>query len=315
MRQRRFYIALFALVLSCASSQEPDPRYQPAQNVLEVVAVLRRHIPDDTYRFAPARDFAGRNVYRATLARLENFEQIHSESLRAGHMNDVLAFSKGRALERIRAFDLAASSYRQVGERDAALHADADSSARICETLFEVSSLGRRKRGTPGFALGKIRSEEILTTYERQNALLENLAQRTLDNHYAAVVHEELEFADIERAHYFVATRYLRPDGDVQALAELQRVAVRHRESKLANQHLLALANLYAELADEYVRANPPQTLQFDPPTFEELAEAAMRLYEAVANQDGTPEKLEAGRRLEAFLAFALRVDGDRFTP
>jgi hypothetical protein len=34
-----------------------------------------------------------------------------------------------------------------------------------------------------------------------------------------------------------------------------------------------------------------------------------------VATRDGTPEKIEASRKLEAFLAFALRVDRDRFTP
>jgi hypothetical protein len=44
------------------------------------------------------------------------------------------------------------------------------------------------------------------------------------------------------------------------------------------------------------------------------MAEAAARLYEAVANQDGSSEKLEAQQRLEAFLAFTLRVDRDRFT-
>jgi len=48
---------------------------------------------------------------------------------------------------------------------------------------------------------------------------------------------------------------------------------------------------------------------------FQELIEATSRLYEVVAGQDGKPEKLEASRKLEAFLAFALRVDRDRFMP
>jgi hypothetical protein len=54
--------------------------------------------------------------------------------------------------------------------------------------------------------------------------------------------------------------------------------------------------------------------MAFDPPVFQDLVDAASRLYEAVANQDGTAEKLEAARRLEAFLAFTLRVDRDRFS-
>jgi hypothetical protein len=68
-------------------------------------------------------------------------------------------------------------------------------------------------------------------------------------------------------------------------------------------------------MAEEYVAARPPESLLFDPPAFQELVDSASQLYEAVANQDGTPEKLEAARRLEAFLAFTLRVDRDRFSP
>jgi hypothetical protein len=133
--------------------------------------------------------------------------------------------------------------------------------------------------------------------------------------HYAAVVREEQERVDAARARFLVDTRRVVPDGDVRALAALQQLVSRHRESKNANDHLLALADLYAELAEEYVEAHPPESLDFDPPRFEELVEAAARLYEAVANQDGAPEKLEAGRRLEAFLAFTLEVDRDRFSP
>ena len=90
-----------------------------------------------------------------------------------------------------------------------------------------------------------------------------------------------------------------------RALAALQQLVNSHRESKNANRHLLTLADLYAELAVEYVESHPPEGLRFDPPRFEELVEAAARLYEAITNQDGAPEKLEAARRLEAFLAFS----------
>ena len=71
MRSRtRLLLATGAL--GCKSGQDPDPRYRPAENVLEVIAVLRRHVPDDTYRFEAAQDFTGRNVYRSSLLRLES---------------------------------------------------------------------------------------------------------------------------------------------------------------------------------------------------------------------------------------------------
>ena len=54
------------------------------------------------------------------------------------------------------------------------------------------------------------------------------------------------------------------------------------------------------------------QTLRFDPPTFDEYAFGATRLYEAVSQQDGAIEKIEAARKLEAFLAFTLQVQDER---
>ena len=74
---RRVVLALLlgsAALGGCRSTPEADPRYRPSESLLEVVAVLRRHVPDDTYRFAPARDFTGRNIYRASLLRLENLQ-------------------------------------------------------------------------------------------------------------------------------------------------------------------------------------------------------------------------------------------------
>ena len=125
---------------------------------------------------------------------------------------------------------------------------------------------------------------------------------------------EEIERTDVAKAQYFVATRQILPNGDVRAAAELQRVVIQNKDSKHSNQHILDLAELYEELAFEYPDAHPPESLEFDPARFQELVEATTRLYELVAGQDGKPERLEASRRLEAFLAFVLRVDRDRFT-
>ena len=141
-----------------------------------------------------------------------------------------------------------------------------------------------------------------------------SIAADVVDSHHAFVVREELEHTARERADYRVQTRHLTPDGDVRAVAALQRLIMENRESKNNNRNLLELADFYAELAEDYVEANPPESLSFDPPTFEELVNNAARLYEAVANQDGATERIEASRQLEAFLAFTLRVDHDRFS-
>ncbi len=308
---------LLTFSLACGGRQT-DPHYQPTESVLEVVAVLRRHVPDDTYRFPPAVDFTGRNVYRASLIRLENLEWIHKDALRAGYMDEVIAFAKGRALERLRAFDLAAQAYRSAARHRRALEMEALRSASICDTLDEAARIGFDPSRPPDLEAidPPLPTDEsqVLEAFEQRVALLEALGEEGDESHYAYLVQEEIERADLARSRWFDAVRRLSADGDVRALAERQRVVVRHRESKLANRHMLALGDLYAELAQDYVEANPPEGLRFDPPTFQELVEGASRLYEAVANQDGTPEKLEARQRLEAFLAFTLRVDRDRFT-
>ena len=65
---------------STAQKKKLEAHYGPSESVLEVVATLRRHVPDDTYRFPPATDFTGRNVYLSTLLRLESIERMHAEN-------------------------------------------------------------------------------------------------------------------------------------------------------------------------------------------------------------------------------------------
>jgi len=317
MRSRRgAALSLGALVAlaACASPPEPDPRYRPAESLLEVVAVLRRHVPDDTYRFEPARDFTGRNVYRASLLRLENLERAYEGAYRAGYMDDVLAFAKGRALERLRAYDLAAARYVVAAEGDAELRTEALRSSALCLRLHGAVH-GEPVHGEPESRGDPLPGDDPeLALLERRRGQLEALLADAAGSHYEAVVHEELEHVDVERARTIAGRRHAGADGDVRAVAAWQQVVLEHRDSKNANRHLLELADLYAELAEGYVARHPPESLGFDPPTFEELATSATRLYEAVANQDGATERIEAARRLEAFLAFTLRIDRDRFS-
>lgn len=306
-------LALLGLI-ACASSPEPDPRYRPAENVLEVVAVLRRHVPDDTYRFEAAHDFTGRNVYRSTLLRLESMENIHGGSLRASQMDGVVAFAKGRALERLRAYDLAADAYRLSAELDTELAAEAQQSADVCSALDEATALAVGLDDLADPSAVSPDTNDVLARYVVRSQRLEELLRVTQGTHYEQITREEIERTDLARAEYFVAMRQILPGGDVRAAGELERLVTNHRTSKYANRHVLELAQLYEAIAVEYVDAHPPESLSFDPVRFQGLIDSTSRLYEVVAGQDGKPEKLEASRRLEAFLAFALRVDRDRFT-
>jgi hypothetical protein len=313
-----------ALFAGCSTPAQKKAAsvYGPAQSVLEVVSMLRRHVPDDTYRFAPATDFTGRNVYRSSLLRLENIERLHAESLKAGHMDAVIAFAKARALERLRAYDLAVTYYVFAAERDEILREEALRSSAICAELAEIVSVGidlmdpiPAETASPAFDLD---TNQVVAGLDLRISLLTDLLDQTRaekEPHFGFVIREEIERADVTRARYFAALRSVLSDGSVIAVSESQRVIMRHAPSKNRNLHLISLADLYADLATEYVQANPPESLRFDPPRFRELVDAASRIYQSVAIQDGTPEKIEAARRFEAFLAFTLKVDRDRFTP
>jgi tetratricopeptide (TPR) repeat protein len=204
-------------LVACRSTPDPDPVYKPTESVLEVVTVLRRHVPDDTYRFPPGQDFTGRNVYRSSLLRLEGIEAIHTDALRASHMDGVIAFAKGRALERLQAYELAAKQYRLAADLDSELAVEAFRSADLCDALDAVTDIA--------VGLNELAEQEGLETdadgmlelFERRNGRLEVLELQAEGSHHVYVVQEELERSDTARAEYFLALRQILQDGDVRA--------------------------------------------------------------------------------------------------
>jgi len=312
-------VAVLGSACTTPKQKKMQAKYGPTESIIEVVAVLRRHVPDDTYRFPPAKDFTGRNVYRSSLLRLESIENLHAVALRSGYMDQVIAFAKGRALERLRAYDLAAEHYRATSEFGGDLAESAERGEYVCEQIAEAVAVGidmidPLSAMQNGSAAATTDDHTVVSELEERVALLSLLLEEVEGTHYVYVVREEIERADEVRAAYFVEMRFAIPDGQIRAASELQRVMSRHGPSKRRLKHMLELASFFDDLAHEYVAAIPPESLRFDPVHFEELVDPATQLYQSVATQDGTVEKLEAARRLEAFLAFTLQVDSDRFT-
>ncbi len=298
------------------SRKQAAAEYAPSEGLLEIVAVLRRHVPDDTYRFPPAVDFSGRNVYRASLLRIENLERAEASALRSGYMDGVVEFAKARALERLRAYDLAVQYYEIAATQSEELRSPALESAAMLTRIQRAVDLGIELEDPltdAGLTPLPVDPEAVLSTMDDRTARLSLLLDDVGDTHYRWIVQEEIERADVIRALYFVETRFVVEDGSLIALQELQRVVTRHGASKNRLRHLLRLADYYVALSRQYVTAVPPESLEFDPARFSELADAAIRIYELVASHDGSPEKLEAARTLEEFLALTLTIDADRF--
>ena len=297
-------VALLAAACSVArAAGDDDPRYAPTRSVLEVVALLRLHVEDDTYRFAPARDFTGKNVYRAAFERLESLERLHAEKFGSGYMTDVLLFSKARALERLGEYELAARHYRRTAELDSPLAEAALRGREICEGLAAARAIRPAPDASP---------DDALAAFRRRGDALESLRERAGEIHYRYLLQEEIERTDRARADYFSARSRLDPRLDAVALLHQQETVQNHRQSKLHARHMLALADYYADLCRRYAERFPPSALDFDPAVFDDYAFGATRLYEAVSQRDGAVEKLEATSKLEAFLAFTLGVYDDR---
>ena len=228
----------------------------------------------------------------------------------------VKLLAKGRALERLRAYDLAAQHYRESARLSPELREVALESADVCERIASAVRIGIDlvdPLADYGVEPLPLDGERVRLELDERVARLTGILDDVRDNHYRWIVQEEIERADEIRAEYSVAIRTVQADGTVLALQELQRVVTRHGASKRRLRHLLRLGEFYETLSREYLQAVPPESLEFDPAKFKELVDAAIQLYELVASHDGRPEKLEASRNLEAFLALTLKVDADRF--
>jgi len=300
---------LAARICACAvlaggcASPEPPAALAPTQDLLEVVAVVRLHVDDDTYRFPAARDYTGKNVFRVSFERLESLETAHPEKLSSGYATDVVWFTKARALERIGEYDLAMRHYARVTELASEL-ADA---ARAGRDVNARIAGARALAPTPDAT-----ALDSDAAYARQRADLEALRVEVANTHWNYVVEEELERVDVTEAATLAARAALDARYDAAALERAQSLVQDHRESKNHNRHLLALGDLYAALSRRYTQKFPPPSLGFDPATFDEYAHGATRVYEVVAQQDGAVEKLEGAHKLEAFLGFTLQVHEER---
>src|SRR5690606_13863322 len=74
----------------CRSGDRPDPVYDPARTLVEVVATLQAGRDADLYRYDAPKDVSGDNLFRASLARLARYD----ERLRDPAFRPAVAFAQ-----------------------------------------------------------------------------------------------------------------------------------------------------------------------------------------------------------------------------
>lgn len=267
--------------------------FAPYEDLTEVLATLAWHLDDDLYRFPPAKDPTGRDVFALALERLERWEIRFPQRLR-----DATTYARAQALERVGEWARAARAYGAVAAMDES-------------PLRERAATDRQR--AEAFAGAAALPEDGPDLRSRLSALGRKLdAWAALVARYTATPYEALALVEEERlerraAELLVRHRHDLERGDETAERALRFLVQKHADSKELPAHVLALADLQATIAREWLAAHD-LPLTFDEAEFCSRVDRALDTYRKVATWDGAPEKPEAQGRFAALEAWKARV-------
>jgi hypothetical protein len=277
------------LAVTPAAADEATGAFAPYQDLLQVLAGLTWHLRDDLYRFPPAKDPTGYDVFKLSLGRLEAWEKRFPSRL-----PDVTTFARAEALERLGEYGSAAAAYDDVAARaDSPLAARAREEATQAHAFADAASL---PEDDPQL---ERRLELLRAKLDAWGALVTRTAG-TPRQPLALVEEERLEE---QAARLVVAYRHVLADGDGAAERSLRFLIEKHGESKRLAAHVVALGDLYTAETREYAEAHD-RPLDFDVREFTRHCDRALDAYQKVADWDGAPEKPEAAARFAALEAY-----------
>jgi hypothetical protein len=292
MRTHGALLVVLLLLARPTAAGDATGAFAPYEDVLEVVAELTWHLRDDVYRFPPPKDPTGHDVYRLSLHRLENWEKRFP-----GRLRDVTSFARAEALERLGGYAAARDLYAKVAALPSPLAARAAEGAARAGTFAEAAAMPES-------------GADLDATLSALRAKLDawaKLLTRWTATPYEPIVLVEEERLERRTARLVVEHRRLLDDGAATAERSLRFMVEKHADSKFLPDHILRLADLYADLTRDYVDAHE-QPLVFQEPEFVLRADRALDTYRKVAMWDGAPEKPEAQARFTAFDAYKTDV-------
>ncbi|MBI2876634.1 MAG: hypothetical protein HYY20_07110 [Candidatus Tectomicrobia bacterium] len=261
--------------------------------MVEILSDFLRHLEDDTYRFQVARDRSGRNLYKVTLIRLNNYEKIYPNS----QFQPIISFNKAKAYEKLHEYDLAIQSYQDVLNYSSPLAELAQKNIAICQELSEMS-----QRSQDGLL-----PQELLSALEKAVQDWERLVEKYRGTPYEHLAREQQERVEWEKVAFTEAHTGTWQEAE-QVIQQYNALISRHAESKNLNRYLLHLGDFYARMASHYAEKEDPHGLRFDFKKFEKFADTALELYESVASKDGISEKLEAKDKVKALISYIRTV-------
>lgn len=293
-RMRIAALALLVLLTipRAAPAGDATGAFAPYEDLLEVLADLTWHLHDDTYRFPSPKDPTGHDLYRLALRRLENWEKRYP-----GRLRDVTAFARAEALEHLGEYAAAADLYRQVTTMGSALSERARQGAERANVFVDAAS-----HPESGADL-----DATLTALRTKLDAWAKVVKLYADTPYEPLALVEEERLERLTARLVIENRRALANGPESSERALRFLIEKHADSKDLPMHILRLADLYADLARDYV-VDHERPLAFDAGEFAQRADRALDTYRKVATWDGSREKPEAQARFAAFDAYKTSV-------
>ncbi len=265
-----------------------------------VVADLKLHLRDDTYRSSRHIDSRGRNVFEVSLWRLDRMKRLRAAPDAAPTTDNaeiVIQYARARALERLRRYEEAAAAYAVVAGTGSVL---ADPAAEAVAVMERFTEPAGPTQGGDG-AL-----DDELRLLEERVAWWRKLAWQHRGTSWESLAREESEAWETLLVE--TLARYRSIDA---AIEQCQRLIERHDQSKLHAKHLIRLGDLHAEAARREFLRYRTQRGAFDAAAYDGNLERAFAAYELAGEERRPVLRKEAEKKIEALLAYHQGVSVD----
>jgi len=284
-----FLAGLLILNAGCSSKKIPqEPQYEAAGNLLETIKDFQRFAREDLYRYSIPKDITGANIMKATLVRLDDYEEVYPN-----RFSDLVNFSKAMAYERLRDYEQAVNNYREVADSNGRLGEQAEKNIVVLETFQEILS----------DPLPTQDPFEYIKALDEKVVAWNKLTVQYEGTPYEYLARVEEERIDRAKVAFAEINRHRLKDGNQLVILGYSQLITKHRQSKNLYRFLLDFGDYYVKIAKEYTAQNDPEGLNFAPDTFDHLAKSALKFYAEVSQQDGITEKLEAKGKIQSLQA------------
>ncbi len=289
-----FLAGLLILNAGCSSKNIPqEPQYEAAGNLLETIKDFQRFAREDLYRYSIPKDITGANIMKATLVRLDDYEEVYPN-----RFSDLVNFSKAMAYERLRDYEQAVNYYRDVADSNGRLGEQAEKNIVVLETFQEILS----------DPLPTQDPFEYIKALDEKVVAWNKLTVQYEGTPYEYLARVEEERIDRAKVAFAEINRHRLKDGNQLVILGYTQLITKHRQSKNLYRYLLDFGDYYVKIAKEYTAQNDPEGLNFAPDTFDHLAKSALKFYAEVSQQDGITEKLEAKGKIQSLQALMQKI-------